>query len=366
MRRPGWGGRFSIVAGVRALRLIMETDQAGGFFLAFKSDSCGYGVEVGAVREIFWVPEITPLDEVPFYITGAVNFRGKVVPIMDLALRLGHPFRPYRLSDAVIILEKASHLLGVIVSHVEGVLNIAPDQFESAEGLVDMAANASSAVLGEARVGDEILTILNPETLFDFYERPAAGAGEMPEIAPPCAFTRFEEGGPLQREVLHGRAQRVRQAMESENFGELSAFALIGLGGERFGVGLEVVKEFTKVRQVTPIPCCPQHIIGNMNLRGDIVTLVDIRGVLNLPRLGVPQKAMIVSVGDLGMVGVPVDGVEEVAYLRISNRKPVPAGVEAVADGYLMGIAHYDEGELAIVDIAKILSKGDLVVESEV
>ena len=91
------------------------------------------------------------------------------------------------------------------------------------------------------------------------------------------------------------------QSAESLEDTERIPLAIIQLGAECFGVGLDVVREFSHLRRVTAIPCCPSHIAGNMNLRGDILTLVDIRGLLNIPAEGNPSEVMVVEAGDLSI-----------------------------------------------------------------
>lgn len=142
--------------------------------------------------------------------------------------------------------------------------------------------------------------------------------------------------------------------------------AVIGLNGEYFGLNLEVVGEFTNICKVTPIPCCPAHVVGNMNLRGEIVTLVDIRSVLNMPlsATSTASKAIVIRVDDL-VAGVPVDEVFDVRYLRPSEVKPVPATLHFGDDEFLRGTAPYFEKMMSILDLPKILAKGGLVVNEE-
>ena len=137
-----------------------------------------------------------------------------------------------------------------------------------------------------------------------------------------------------------------------------------------FGIDLELVREFSLVRNVVPVPCCPEHIVGQMNLRGDILTLVDIRAVLQLP--GVPEdmdappgQVVVAQMGEL-RVGVLVDEVLDVLYLRPSDITPVPVAVQALGMDYLKGTAPHGTKMLSILDLNKILTTGDRVVFEEV
>jgi purine-binding chemotaxis protein CheW len=142
--------------------------------------------------------------------------------------------------------------------------------------------------------------------------------------------------------------------------------AVIGLGNEYFGLALELVREFTDIANLTPIPCCPKHIVGNMNLRGEIVTLVDIRNILNLPTppVSVGSDAVVVQVDDI-VAGLPVDQVLEMVYLNTAEMTPLPTTPSDLGEQYLRGTAFFQEKMLRVLDLPKILTQGGLVVHEE-
>ncbi len=173
---------------------------------------------------------------------------------------------------------------------------------------------------------------------------------------------------PKERELFRVRAENLRQAiaLSSEVTG-LTPFAVIGLGGEYFGVDVRCVQEFTEIRNLTSIPCCPSHIVGNMNLRGEIVTLVDIRSVLNLSvaPVKVGSQTMVVQVGDV-VAGLAVDEVQEVVYLHPSAITEVPIALPPLGHSSLRGTAPYANTRLSVLDLPKLLNGDELVVNEAV
>ena len=77
-----------------------------------------YAVPASAVREILWLPELTPVEESPRYVAGVLNLRGRIVPVIDLNVRFGHAPRPYHLEDSVILFEWEDAIAGLIVNSV--------------------------------------------------------------------------------------------------------------------------------------------------------------------------------------------------------------------------------------------------------
>src|SRR5665647_2867557 len=72
-------------------------------YLIFGHRGARYGLDVRAVRELVWLPELSPIEELPPYIAGVFNLRGQVVPVMDLGLRFGHARKPFLTSDRIIV-----------------------------------------------------------------------------------------------------------------------------------------------------------------------------------------------------------------------------------------------------------------------
>ena len=175
---------------------------------------------------------------------------------------------------------------------------------------------------------------------------------------------------PKERAIFQERAKNLRLETQSQDFSNLIPLAVIGLNEEYFAINLGVVQEFTYIHKVTPIPCTPQHIFGNINLRGEIVTLLDIRGVLNMPissTTSTRNKALIFKVDDL-IAGIMVDEVLDVMYLNPLDIKSIPSAINnSQADNeYLLGTAIYREKMMSIIDFHKIIAYKGLIVEEEV
>lgn len=195
-----------------------------------------------------------------------------------------------------------------------------------------------------------------------------------------------------ERAVLRARAQRLRPVAQDEEEAESRVpIALIALGGERFGIALDVVREFGFARAISPMPCCPPHILGQVNLRGDIVTLVDIRDALNTPASrpkylepsnlgahnasahnagvngGTVQAAInipIVVVQHEGApLGIVIDEVLDVLYLSEDAMMPIAA---PGAGKYFAGGALHDGRLLGLLDLARLFVEGQLEVDEVV
>ncbi|NCQ26530.1 MAG: chemotaxis protein CheW, partial [Armatimonadetes bacterium] len=257
---------------------------------------------------------------------------------------------------------------GILVEEVREVRVLPAGSIEAAPAYNGGGGAAEARFIrGVATVDEDIVALLDLDALVKAVGRTPALPAEG-EIAVAPVRHGFSPGAsPEEREIFRSRAQQLRQTTESFDIVGLLPVAVVSLGGEYYGLDLELIREFTRVGEITPVPCCPAHIVGNLNLRGEVLTLIDIRGVLSVPTEGVPacECAVVVEVDDLS-VGVLVDEVFDVAYLRPGEITAVPTALKAAGDEYLTGTARRGDRTLGILDLRALLGREDLIVDEEV
>lgn len=103
-----------------------------GKYLTFALDNEEYAVSVLKVREIIKIMHITNVPQLPAYVKGVINLRGKVVPIVDMRLKFGLPAKDYSERTCIVVVEVAARhgvvMMGVIVDSVSDVLNISMEE----------------------------------------------------------------------------------------------------------------------------------------------------------------------------------------------------------------------------------------------
>lgn len=328
--------------------------------LTFTLNNLLFAVDSLSVREIIWLPALTPLEEVPPYISGVLNLRGKIVPVMDLNVRFGHGQKPYRINDSIIILEVEDTFMGIIVNYVHDVIEVPESDIEPVT--LHSTLGTPHLLSGEVKAGEDIIMLLNQNLIVELGVQSVELKEDFALLTPHSSFEVFS---PEDMAIFHHRAISLMQPPESLAPAGQIPLSVVRLNNEYYGVSLDTVKEFSDIRDITPVPCTPQHIVGNMNLRGDILTLVDIRGILNLTVKGREKGKIIVAhINDL-IVGITVDDVLEVINISPSEFRPVPAAVSDISHEYIKGEFPYNEKMLSILDLKKILTNKELVVDEE-
>src|SRR5215475_13222456 len=106
-----------------------------GKYLTFALHQESYGIEVLKVREIIRLTGITAVPQMPAYVRGVINLRGKIIPVMDLRLRFGFPDAAQTEQTCIVVVqvkfpEGKNVQMGLIVDGVEEVINIAASDIE--------------------------------------------------------------------------------------------------------------------------------------------------------------------------------------------------------------------------------------------
>ena len=102
----------------------MGEDTQKDKYLTFTLGEELYGIDIRAVIEIIGIMPITKVPEVPAYVQGIINLRGKIIPVVDMRLRFGQEYRPYSDRTCVIIISVNDVLIGLIIDGVSEVLTI--------------------------------------------------------------------------------------------------------------------------------------------------------------------------------------------------------------------------------------------------
>jgi len=105
----------------------IQEDTLKDKYLTFLIGNESYGMEVGHVTEIVGMQSITEMPELPYYIKGIINLRGKIIPVMDVRLRFGKQAKPYDDRTCIIVINVDDMAFGLIVDTVSEVITI-PEQ----------------------------------------------------------------------------------------------------------------------------------------------------------------------------------------------------------------------------------------------
>jgi len=152
-----------------------EEDTQLGKYLTFKIGEEEYGFGIRFVTEIIGIQRVTEVPDVPVYIKGVINLRGKVIPVVDVRLRFGMLEREYDERTCIIVVNLDNSVVGLIVDSVSEVINIPDNDIEHPPQV--NKGKGSQYIEGLGKVEQEVKILLDIQRLlYDEEIEKAAGS----------------------------------------------------------------------------------------------------------------------------------------------------------------------------------------------
>jgi purine-binding chemotaxis protein CheW len=134
-------------------------------------------------------------------------------------------------------------------------------------------------------------------------------------------------------------------------------FATFHVGELLLGIDIHMVREINRNLSLTRVPHSAPAVQGVINLRGEVVTIIDLRTVLGLPPAAVLRdRRNIIVQADGEQIGLIVDRVADVVTTSADRIDPKPENLRSVDAGFFSGVFKFDRGLLVILDVAETLA----------
>ncbi len=144
----------------------------------------------------------------------------------------------------------------------------------------------------------------------------------------------------------------------------VSSYIRFSLHNECFAIPLLLVKEVIAYPEITAIPNTPKHFLGIMNLRGQIISIIDLRDKLNIKNDFNPETTVIICDLNTCTIGIVVDSVDSVLSLKQSEIKDKPDIQGPISSEYITGIVNLDHRLILLIDVTKALDLKDKEIAS--
>ncbi|MDX9673543.1 MULTISPECIES: chemotaxis protein CheW [unclassified Pseudomonas] len=130
------------------------------------------------------------------------------------------------------------------------------------------------------------------------------------------------------------------------------------LDNETYGINVMRVQEVLRYTEIAPVPGAPSYVLGIINLRGNVVTVIDTRQRFGLNNAEISDNTRIVIIeADKQVVGIMVDSVAEVVYLRQSEIETAPNVGNEESAKFIQGVCNKNNELLILVELDKMMSE---------
>lgn len=132
------------------------------------------------------------------------------------------------------------------------------------------------------------------------------------------------------------------------------------LDGETYGINVMQVQEVLRHTEIAPVPGAPEYVMGIINLRGNVVTVIDTRHRFGLNSASVSENTRIVIIeAEQHVVGIMVDAVAEVVYLNQSEIDTAPNVGNDETSKFIQGVCNKNDELLILIDLNNMLTDED-------
>ncbi|MDK9754617.1 chemotaxis protein CheW [Vibrio sp. D173a] len=138
---------------------------------------------------------------------------------------------------------------------------------------------------------------------------------------------------------------------------EVLQWVTFQLEEETYGINVMQVREVLRYTEIAPVPGAPDYVLGIINLRGNVVTVIDTRSRFGLMEGEVTDNTRIIVIeSERQVIGILVDSVAEVVYLRSSEIDTTPSVGNDESAKFIQGVSNRDGKLLILVDLNKLLT----------
>lgn len=146
-------------------------------------------------------------------------------------------------------------------------------------------------------------------------------------------------------------------SVNEEKDDETLQWVTFKLDNETYGINVMQVQEVLRYTEIAPVPGAPEYVVGIINLRGNVVTVIDTRSRFGLMPAEVTENSRIVVIeADKQVIGILVDAVAEVVYLKTSEIDTAPNVGNEESAKFIQGVSNRDDELLILIDLNKLLS----------
>ncbi|MEO1296048.1 MAG: chemotaxis protein CheW [Cyanobacteria bacterium J06636_16] len=350
-------------------------------------------IKTDYMEEVFSLPELILIPNAPLGIVGVIDLRGEVLPILDLQLIADSRPEPYQLTDSVVVVSHAELRIGIVAKSIQGLRDVSSEDINTdlSQYQEQLSPEVRRFISGQGVAEEPFFVLSEPQNWFS--------SGEIQQVISVTSFLvneiysssrvdatqygveAFEPNNSIgqtkspqkltleAQTIFRQRAESLRRSLDEDASMEGSnTFVIVSLNNKFFGIESQIVREFITVTEATPIPCCPNHIIGNINLRGEILTIIDIGKALDLElnSLAIKPKAIVAELDNM-TIGIVVEDIQDAMFtINPKSIQGISDPALALKRAHIRGAVPYQHQMMHILDLSALLKSEELVVNERV
>ena len=323
-------------------------EQKKNTHLYFSVGGNKYAVNSDNVLEIMKLPQLDYPQKLPNNIVGLLKYNNFVINVVDIRFYLNMEVQPYSTNNELIIIKTDEVIFGIITDKVLGIL-----AFDAAN--VDAIPYADSKTIIEAlyKLNQETVFIINIYAIENLLKQ---HGNKWEDVDIPTLFPQDEVSKNIMSKRTLAIADKSNLKLASGELHAKNKYISFNLNDDSYCIELTYVKEVLKDTTITHVPGTPNFIEGIMNLRGDYITVLNLKKFLNLQATKPLDKkpVVIVKCNELKLA-LLIDKINELFEVQEDE-------MPDTTDGYFLNEFIYNQTLYTTLNVDKITSDKKIVV----
>lgn len=263
-------------------------EQKKNTHLYFQIGDNRYAINTSNILEIMKLPALDYPQELPNNIIGLLKYNNFVINIVDIRFYLNIDITPYNSHNELLIVKTDEVIFGIVTDKVIGIL-----PFDTA--LMDQIPFVDSKMIIESiyKYDDNTIFIINIYALENILKQHDM---VLPKINIQELFPQDEASKQLMNKRTRAIAEKSALRLASGELHAKNKYISFNLNNDYYCIALDYVKEVLKDTFITPVPGTPNFIEGIMNLRGDYITVINLKKFLSLPEETINDKKPVIII----------------------------------------------------------------------
>lgn len=323
-------------------------EQKKNTHLYFQIGDNKYAINSSNVLEIMKLPALDYPQKLPNNIIGLLKYNNFVINVVDIRFYLNIDVSPYNSHNELLIVRTDEVIFGIITDKIIGIL-----PFDTA--LVDQIPFVDNKMIIESlyKYNNETIFIVNLYALENLLKQQS---NTLPEIDIPALFPQDENSKALMAKRTRSIAEKSSLRLASGELHAKNKYISFNLNNDYYCIALDFVKEVLKNTSITNVPGTPNFIEGIMNLRGDYITVINLKKFLSLPEETVSDKKPVIIIKSNELkLALLIDKINELFEFQ-------EEGIEEYPDSYYASEFIYNKTLYTLLNIDKISADKRIII----
>jgi purine-binding chemotaxis protein CheW len=310
-----------------------------------------FAINIMHVQEIIRVTELSKIPNAPEFVEGVVSLRDQLLPIVNLRKKFNMPLVEVTEDSRIIVVNLEKNSVGILVDSMSEVLMVGNNTIEGLPSFMNDTQTEQLNGVAKLQDGKRLIMIMDVEKVLSIKEfNQIQSEVETPEGNIESSNESSEAGGNT----------GLQKSIASSAHSDEDQYVTFEIGKERFGVNISQVQEIIWLTDITHVPNVRNYIEGVVNLRGNVLPVMDIRKRFHLAEIERTDSSSIVVVDIASRkTGVIVDAVSNVMRLNRDDIEPPPPIIAGLDASFVKGVGKIknDERMLIILNLEEVVAR---------